>query len=181
MIAAAFMIVGVMNYHVPFSRVKTIEYSFRGPDGTISHVYPVARVRDVARADGRTYRSMIEDPLYFDVRTLLPYGKARIELVYRNKTAVPLKIGVKLKNGETAFDIKPFANITKDGEWSRGEVAFDLSPASYYNSKYTFAFSVPGLRAESAAAGEVRLSQMTLTLERDPISWKEIMKLWKKR
>lgn len=170
----------VVNYHLPFSGVKTINYDFRGPDGTISHVYPVARVRDMARVEGRTYRPTIEDPVYFDVKTLVPYQAARIELIYENTTSIPLAVGVKLPDGGHPFDLESFENRTQEGKWSRGSASFDLSRASYYNGKYTFAFSVPGLRTENNSAGEVRLSQMRLILERQSLSWNDMLSLWKK-
>ncbi len=170
----------IVNYHFPFSGVKTITYDFRGPDGTISHAYPVARVRDMARADGRTYRPMIEDPVYVDVKTLVPYRTAHIDLIYENTTSIPLAVGVKLSDGGTPFDLKSFENITQEGKWSRGSASFDLSDASYYNGKYTFAFSVPGLRTEHTGQGEVWLSQMRLILERPPLSRNDVTSLWKK-
>jgi hypothetical protein len=171
----------ILNYHIPFSGVKEIRYNFRAPDGTVSHVYPVARVKDMARQDGRTYRAMIEDPVYFDVRTVAPYDTARIDLVYQNTTRTPLQIGMKLQSGETAFDLKPLQDERKEGQWTRGTAQFDLSRASYYNSKYTFAFSVPGLRAEQVDTGEIRLSQMVFTLERPPLRWADIKSVWKKK
>lgn len=172
----------IVNYHFPFSGMKTIETDFRAGKGIVSYLYPVARVRDMAVTDGRSYRPMVEDPVYFDVRTIVPHERVRIILIYNNTTGVPLKIGMKLPEGTGAdFELHALENEVKEGEWTRGEVLFDLSRASYYNSKYTFAFSVPGLRTEGVGAGEVRLAQMTLTLERDPIQWDDIILLWKKR
>lgn len=179
-VAVVALVLFIANYHLPFSGVKKITCDFRGPDGTISHAYPVARVREMARADGRTYRPMIEDPVYFDVKTLVPYRAAHIELIYNNGTVVPLKIGVKLPDGGPPFDLKSLENITKEGRWSRGSASFDLSSASHYNGKYTFAFSVPGLRTERTGQGEVRLAQMRLILERPSLSWNDISLLWKK-
>ncbi|MBI4252645.1 hypothetical protein HY623_00465 [Candidatus Uhrbacteria bacterium] len=173
------LVLFVANYHVPLSGTKTITYDFRGPDGTISHAYPVARVRDMARQNGRTYRPMIEDPVYVDVKTLLPYRVARIDLIFQNTTSIPLAVGMKRAGGTPSFDLKSVEEAPTEGGWSRGSVLFDLSTASYYNGKYTFAFSVPGLRTERPGQGEVRLSQMRLILERPPLSWDDILTLWK--
>lgn len=167
-IAALGVCVFILNYHLPFSGTKEIVYDFRAPDGTVSLVYPVARVRDTAFADGRLYRPMIEDPVYLDIKTFVPYQRARIALVYQNTTGIPLQIGLKQTGGTAAFELKSFENETRQGGWHRGEATFDLSGASYYNRKYTIAFSVPGLRTEGAQQGEVRLSRMVLTLEREP-------------
>lgn len=166
------IVFSIFTYHLPLSGVKRVYYDFRAPDGTVSHLYPVARVRDLVSQGGKTYRPMIEDPVYFDVKTAVPYKTARIDLVYENRTSIPLRIGMKLPEGGPAFELKAL---------ERGSVAFDLSRASYYNSKYTFVFSVPGLRTENTAAGEVRLAEMTLTLERKPFQWEDIQSLWKKR
>ncbi|MEK7123046.1 MAG: hypothetical protein AAB855_04290, partial [Patescibacteria group bacterium] len=136
---------------------------------------------DMAFADGRSYRPMIEDPVYFDVRTVVPYKRMRIGLMYNNKTGIPLKIGMKLPDGGPDFELRVLENETSEGEWTRGSASFDLSDASYYNSKYTFAFSVPGLRTENTGAGEVRLSRITLTLEREPFEWNDIASLWKQK
>lgn len=170
----------IFNYHLPYYGVKTIIYDFRAPDGTISHAYPVVRVRDMAFADGRSYRPMIEDPLYIDIKTLAQYRAVRIELVYQNTTDTPLQIGMKRAGNGTAFELKSFENEPREWEWRRGEVLFDLSGASYYNGKYTFAFSVPGLKTENSSAGEVRLSRMALTLKRSQLSWNDIKTLWGK-
>lgn len=170
----------IVNYHLPFSGEKTVVTDFRAPDGTISHVYPVARVRDMAFADSRSYRPMIEDPVYADIKTSIPYQRVRVTVLHQNTTGTPLQIGLKQSASTAAFELKSFENEAREGKWQRGEATFDLSAASYYNKKYTIAFSVPGLRTEGARQGEVRLSQMRLTLQRPPLSWKDITKLWRK-
>lgn len=170
----------IVNYHFPFSGMKETLYDFRVPEGTISHVYPVARVRDMAFANGHSYRPMIEDPVYVDIKTSIPYQRARITVFYQNTTGIPLQIGLKQTASTAAFELKSFENEAREGEWQRGEATFDLSAASYYNKKYTIAFSVPGLRTEGTRQGEVRLSQMRLTLQRPPLSWKDITTLWRK-
>lgn len=170
-----------MNAHFPFSGVKILATDFSASKGIVSHLYPVARMRDMAYANGRAYRPMIEDPVYFDVKTVVPYRTARIELLYDKRTVIPLKIGMKLSKGTDArFELKPLENETREGTWTRGEVSFDLSDKSTYNSKYTFVLSLPGLLTEKPDSGELRLSHMTLTLEREPFVWGDLIAYLKK-
>src|SRR3989338_6971967 len=115
----------VVNYHVPLSGTKTVIYDFRTADGIVSHVYPVSRVRDMARAAGRAYRPMIEDPVYADVKTLLPYRAAHVDLIFENTTSIPLAMGVKRADGTPSFDLKSIENVQREGKWARGSVLFD--------------------------------------------------------
>lgn len=171
----------VINAHFPFSGVKILNTDFSAGIGIVSHLYPVARMRDMAYANGRAYRSMIEDPVYFDVKTVVPYRTARIELVYDNRTAIPLKVGMKLpKDADARFELKPLNFQEVQGVWTRGEVSFDLSDASTYNSNYTFVLSLPGLLTEKSDTGELRLSHMTLLLEREPLLWSDFITRVKK-
>lgn len=158
----------VINYHIPFFGEKRVEYYFQHANGTVSMVYPVSRVKDPQRApDGMLYRAMVEDPLYVDVRTLVPYKRATIQLIYQDTTETPLKIGMK-KNRDAGIQLKKFDHEKQVGVWTVGNVSFDLADASYYNNKYTFVFSVPGLVTEKNSKGDVRLAKLLLTLMREP-------------
>lgn len=172
----------IINYHLPFGGVKRVEYGFQHASGMISMVYPVSRVKDVQTAlDGIEYRLMVEDPLYVDVQSVVPYKTATIQLTFTNTTGTPLKIGIK-RSGDAGILLEPFNQTVRSGEWTMGTVSFDLADASYYNNKYTFVFSVPGLVTEKNSKGDIRLAHMTITLKRDPFSFAEIQrgikKLW---
>jgi len=167
------IVCSIFSYHLPPNGRKDIQYWFDGPTGSVSFVYPVSRVRDRERGDDRvSYIRMIEDPVYFDVTTSVPYDTATFDITYDNTTSIPLQIGMKQHDGVSpAILLKDFEKIVRRGIWSQGSVSFDLSKANRYNSKYTFAFSVPGLVTEKNRAGEIRLSEMTLHLKRKPLSW----------
>ncbi len=166
-----FFIGWVVNEHIPFSGVKKAVTDFSRPGGTISFVYPVSRIHD---------GEMVEDPLYGDVHTLVPYTRATADLVYSNTTDIPLRMGIK-QEGESGRTIvlKEFETEKWEGEWRRAVVSFDLNGASYYNNKYTLVFSAPGLVTEKDIPGEIHLAKLTLTLAREPFSWNDVVRLWR--
>ncbi|MDP2630517.1 MAG: hypothetical protein Q8P56_03860 [Candidatus Uhrbacteria bacterium] len=175
-IAVAGVLFSILNYHIPFGGEKNIRYTFDGPSGMISFVYPVSRVRDRERAqDGAPFIRMVEDPVYFDVTTSVPFDTATLDVTYENTSPIPLQMGAKQKEGDTpSILLKQFEQISRTGNWSNGTVSFDLRTSNRYNGKYTFVFSVPGLVTEKNVPGEVRLSEMTLRLKRKSLSWNDI-------
>lgn len=167
----------VLNYHIPFSGEKNIHYTFDGPLGMVSFVYPVSRVRDREQAeDGVKFIRMVEDPVYVDVTTRIPFDMVTLEVTYDNTTDIPLAMGIKQKEGSSpSILLKEFESVSRVGNWSKGTVSFDLRSANHYNGKYTFVFSAPGLVTEKSISGDIRLSEMTLHLKRKPLSWGDIL------
>jgi len=167
--------IAVVNYHIPFSGTKYVDYAFQGPSGTVSFVYPVSRVKDRQRSsDGVLALPMIEDPLYFDIKAYVPFKRATFHLTYRNTTGTELALGIKRGDGSTGIAIKKFEKSSQRGVWTDATVSFDLAGASDYNNNYTFVLSVPGLVTEKQNQGAVDLARMRIQLQRDPISWHDI-------
>lgn len=166
------VVCAVVTFHIPLNGKKDIQYGFDGQTGSVSFVYPVSRVKDRQRADeGSSFIQMVEDPLYVDVTTRVPYDTATIEVTFANTTPLPFQMGIKQKEGsQKSILLKGFEQTFREGHWTRGSVSFDLQTANYYNGKYTFVFSVPGLVTEKNIPGEIRLSEMTLHLQRKPFS-----------
>lgn len=181
-VGVAGILFSVLNYHIPLSGEKNTRYTFDGPTGMISFVYPVSRVRDRERAeDGALFIRMVEDPVYFDVLTSVPFDTATLEVTYNNTSSIPLRMGVKQKEGEMpSILLKDFEPVSRAGNWSKETVSFDLRTANHYNGKYTFAFSAPGLVTEKNIPGQLRLAEMTLRLKREPFSWNDIATQWKR-
>lgn len=170
------IVCAVFAYHIPLSGEKDVHTAFDGPKGSISFVYPVSRVKDRERGeDGVSFIRMVEDPVYIDVHTRVPFDSARLDVTYINTTSIPLQMGIKLQEGSNpAILLKSFEHISQKGNWSRASVSFDLTRAKRYNGKYTVVFSAPGLVTEKNIPGELRLAEMTVHLKRKAFSWDDM-------
>ncbi|MBI4240038.1 hypothetical protein HY620_03550 [Candidatus Uhrbacteria bacterium] len=177
---AVFCITGVLwiiDQNIPFAGAKRIAYTFGSLHGQVSQLRPLSRATSLDLSKNPQTQTVFEDPVYFDIKTLVPYQRIIFTVLYQNHSG--RQIGMGVKDGEGwKFALKPFkegiqsvsAKATADkGEWTVGEVEFDLTKSSYANGRYTFLFSIPGLTIDKRAYEYIIFSQMNITLTRDDI------------
>lgn len=157
----------VLNQHIPFTGVHVISYTFDRPDGAIGVFRPSVRYEFITSDKGGKIAKVIEDPVYFDVKSIIPYQSAVISFVYQNHTSRLVQLAMKPANGGEQFSIIPFLE-EKKGDWIIGTANVNLTAASRQNSKYTFALSIPGLVANSSNEC-VLVSRMEIRLKRQSL------------
>lgn len=157
----------IFNGHVPFTGIKHIEYVFDHPHGSIGVMRPPVRYR-VERDGDYTSARILEDPIYFDIRTSIPYKRMVVVIRYRNESTLPFRIAVRSTQHGWSFVSHEFVS-REDGEWMIGMADIDLSLAVRHNGKYTFALSVPGLVLETGNGASVLVQSLSIDLYREPL------------
>ncbi len=158
----------VLQKNIPFDGARELTYSFGEPKGEIAHLRPFARV---TREQGRGTRGeqILEDPVYLDVYSFIPFKKANVRVWYSNSTENDFSIGVQKRVHADQVLMKPFESLAQEGKWSVGTVSYDLEDIPLMRGGYIFVFSAPGLIRDGIDNGTLRVSRIHLTLEREPL------------
>lgn len=165
----------VLNHAVPFAGRKTLSYTFGKPHSDIGAFRPWIRYETIKGKDGATIINMLEDPLYFDVKTPVQYKTARVEIVFQNNSKTPLHLGVRRSSEQFNIDTQPVTIFSKRDGWKMARAEFNLRGIPLYYQKYTFLVSVGGKVLENKNDDSVLLAKLGITLERDSI----FQMLWK--
>lgn len=160
----------VADQNISFSGYKSIDYVFGDPGPVISELQPVSRMSSKEyNSDGTSFQKMLEDPVYFDLITPLPYQRAKIRLLFSNHTSIPLRLGVR-GSGSADYILGNMSEDSNDGRWTEGHIDIDLSQAAWEKGKYRFVLSVPGL-VRGNDEEYVALSSINIQLYKDPITF----------
>lgn len=161
---------------VPSGKLSA-QYNFEKISPFISRLYPVGRVLGVEKtAQGEYYQSIIIDPVYFNVHLPVSFKKAHFILKYQTKNNFNVRLGYQVGQGFKYY-FKSLIPIGEEGEWLVAEADFDLANAYIKNNKLAFAISSPQL---DERGGEIKITSIQLTLEKDPLTLKSLPSLIKK-
>lgn len=170
-IVASGFFLWLFDQNIPFAGVKKITYTFSEISGPVSEPYPRDRThKELVGTDGTQTIRMVEDPLYFDVRSKVDYEYADIILYFRNESDRPAQLGMRIF-GDTWKTIVPSGQRSgsAEGGWNTIQARFDLQQVPRYQNTYTFLISVPGLRYESKDNESLVLSHADIRLIRKPL------------
>lgn len=156
----------IANQHIPFTGVKTIFYTFDRPHGAVGVFRPPVRYELIPNGKRRIAK-IIEDPVYFDVKTAVAYRSARIAFRYQKHTSRTVQLAMRGWQDGVKFSTTPFTE-TVVGDWVQAHATIDLVRALREHGKYTFAVSIPGLVA-NASDEYLLVSDMTIELIRKPL------------
>lgn len=159
----------LLNAHIPFAGTKEFTYTFGELNGTLTALQPLARVEGVVGDRSAGPQLVREDPVYFDIRTRIPYDTATFQLEYQNKTPFPVSMGIKKGDEAWSFATTPFARTQKSDGWEQGILTLDLSQGVRSGNKYTFVISIPGLTIEKRDE-YVAVRTLRVTLQGRPLS-----------
>ncbi len=166
----------VLQKNIPFDGARELTYSFGEPKGEIAHLRPFARVTR-EQGKGNKGEQILEDPVYLDVYSFIPFKKANIRVWYSNSTENEFSVGVQKRVHADQVLMKPFESLTQEGKWSIGTVSYDLRGIPLMRGGYIFVFSAPGLTRDGIDNGTLRVSRIHLTLERESLI-EMIKKIW---
>ncbi len=156
----------IANQHIPFTGIKTIQYTFDRPHGAVGIFRPPVRY-ELIESGSKRIAKVIEDPVYFDVKTSVPYASATILFNYQKHTQKKTQLAVRGWQDGVKFSTVPFEE-TIVGDWVQARAVVDLTKAMRENDKYTFAVSIPGLIAHISDE-YILVSDMTIQLVRQPL------------
>ncbi|MDO8490227.1 MAG: hypothetical protein Q7S47_02305 [bacterium] len=168
-------VVWIVDQHIPFAGVRTIEYTSGVPNGSVTRPHPLDRIEDISDGRGGVVEKLREEPVYFEVKTSANYEQATIRVRFQNNATVPMQLGVKLGDTNGAVRLVPIRSEKAEGEWTVGDATFDLKDIPRVNGRYSFLFSIPGVQHEHPERGSVSLSRMTIKLDRRPATASEYL------
>lgn len=170
-IAAGVFFLWLFDQNLPVAGVKIITYTFNEVGGPVSEPYPRDRVQnETATASTGSSIRMVEEPLYFDVRSRVDYESADITLYLRNNSSRQVQLGARVF-GDTWQTVIPSdqRRATAAEGWDTINAQFDLRTVPRHQNKYTFVISAPGLRYEADSKESIYLSHADIHLLRKPL------------
>lgn len=168
----------VLNATIPFAGRAVLEYTAGTPHGRITRLHPQDRVLLVPILDDTSIaESLIEDPVYFEIKTAVPYREAELEFVYRNRAGIQVSVGVRRGKEFESFDLVPIQELPSRGIWQRANARVNLAGVSREKNRYRMIIALPGISYDHPGSGDVLLSKMRITLRRDPLSISDIRSL----
>ncbi len=147
-------------------------YDFKKPSPFITSLSPGDRIEDRSLGpDGRTYQTMIDEPVYFRVRSPRSFKRGLITIRYQNDQQTIFRLGGLVNRAKNQFDLETLENREKgeaffrqEGDWKIGQAEFDLSRFENPDGRtYTFVLSAPGL---ARAGNKILVSEISARLVR---------------
>lgn len=168
----------VLNATIPFAGKIVLEYTAGTPNGRITRLHPQDRVLLVPILDDTSIaESLIEDPVYFEIKTAVPYREAEVEFAYRNRAGIQVSVGVRRGTAFESFDLARLHELPARGLWQRGVARIHLAGVPREKNRYRMVIALPGIAYDHPGSGDVLLSKMRITLERDRITPSDIKML----
>lgn len=153
----------------------TLDYEVGGDRSrSISLLEPKYRVSTPVEANGQVGQILISNPVYFNVHTVLPFEKAKIEVVYQNPKEYQFKVGGLVNEELWQFDFKKIVPEQIGSGWLVGQAEFDLSGYYRNHNQYRFILSVPYVELDQASDG-LMISEIRVQLEKEPLTFKTFL------
>lgn len=164
----------ILNENVPIAGIKKIMYTFGTPNGIVTQLRPMARLGQNGIENGISYQKIIEDPVYFDVRTPITYDTMSVEVLYKKHTSRQFGLGIKQFPTQISFFTAPFVSVGTEGEWNMGRVEIPLQGIDRMPGKYSLSLSLQGLEYNPKSDEYILVSRAEITLKRKPLSIEDI-------
>ncbi|MFH1564970.1 MAG: hypothetical protein ABIC82_03920 [bacterium] len=138
----------LFNKQFPLNGKLEIVYDFKKPNAFISHLYPIGRLSEISKTDGKHSQTIKIDPVYFDLELPANYQTATIQMTYQSKARPIIEIGALASKNIWNFQIQPMQNLIIDeliGKWDKtqkGETIL-LQREKKYNSIDSFIENLP--------------------------------------
>lgn len=162
----------IVNENIPLAGIKKIAYTFGTPNGIITQLRPMARLGQSGVENGTSFQKIIENPVYFDVRTPVTYDTMVVEVLYKNHTSHELGVGIKQFWTQTDFFVTPFKEIGTQGEWKMGRAEISLKGIRRLPGRYSLSLSLPGLVYRPDNDEYVLVSRAQIVLKKEPLTLK---------
>lgn len=151
---------------VPSGRAAAT-YNMRRETPFISKLYPKDRVSEIKEdADHEFYRTILDEPIYFDLNPSDNFLEVAVTIKYKNSTNEPLKFGGLVNKDLWAFDWRDLSP-TEGALQTKTEI-FDFSKLVPEGKKFRFGFSAPGFQD-----GDIEIYKVKALFIRKPLSEKE--------
>ena len=173
LISAVFFL-WIFNENVPIAGIKNILYTFGTPSGSVTQLRPMARLAESGKEGAISYQKIIEDPVYFDLRTPIAYDTIVVEMLYKNLSSRTVGLGIKQYPTQTEFFITPFVPLSEQGGWTVARAEISLKNIQRMPGKYSLSLSFPGLAYHPNINEYVLVSRAQIVLQRKPLTLEDI-------
>lgn len=174
--AVLFAVFLVLDFN-PSGQLK-FEYNFCRDSAFVSKLSPMGRVLEIEKNPKECRQEMVIDPVYFDLRLPQKYDRGILEVEYKKKNDLDLKIG-PLENAKTwEWQIKRGEIMNEDDGRTKAFFEYDMKNVEYENNALRFIISSPGLDKED---GKIFFYDIKFSLEKDSLSrenWKSRVGEW---
>jgi len=160
-LGAIFLALWLVNKNIPYYGNLILEMNFSHDQPMISRLGPEVRVKSEA-----DYLLILESPVYFDLRALPWFTKARIYLTFADASLELEGLGVQV--GPTwQYEVKTPLTIMPvgdNGDWQKAVFDFDLK--DIYQQKNVRRFLISLKSASQDKGGEFKIKDLKIILSR---------------
>lgn len=157
-----------VNKLVPSGRMEAV-YDMKKETPFISKLYPKDRVSEIKKiVNGDFYRSILVEPVYFDLKPNNQFEKVAITLKYKISGQTTLKMGGLINKKDWLFDFRELG--ARGNKWQSQTEIFDFSKLVSEGNNFRFGFS-----ASEIKSGQIEISEMKVVFERNQLTPKEVI------
>jgi len=157
-----------VNKLVPSGRMEAV-YDMKKETPFISKLYPKDRVLEIKKiVNGDFYRSILVEPVYFDLKPNNQFEKVAITLKYKISGQTTLKMGGLINKKDWLFDFRELG--ARENKWQSQTEIFDFSRLVSEGSNFRFGFSAPEMKS-----GQIEISEIKVVFERNQLTPKEVI------
>lgn len=177
----------IYNYFC-FSGKLGIEYDFHAKNPYLQGLGPGNRLSGIIKDNDYYYQQVLDEPIYFTVKTPVRFEKAKVEIIYQKENLPDFFIGTVADSAVSSFYFQPFdldspgelPNYKKPEElengWKKNAQDFDLAKAydfslSKKSSEIKFVVSAPNLNLEKSV---LKIAKIKVDLAKKPITFQNI-------
>lgn len=157
-------------------------YAFTKPSPYILSLAPKDRLGDFhwIKETGKSWQSIIDDPIYFDIRLPRQFSAVTFNMIYRADEQDTVTLGAFYNKDNYQYQLRDFDSVSDIGNgWKLGTVTFDLTDKRFSFQKYQFMISVPTLRSSGRTVG---ISRIDMIATRPPLTatrfWNKLQSFW---
>lgn len=157
-------------------------YAFTKPSPYILSLAPKDRLGRFhwIKETGQSWQSIIDDPIYFDLRLPRQFSAVTFNLIYRADIQDSVRLGSFYNKDSYQYQLRDLDSVSDIGNgWKLGTVTFDLADKRFAWQKYQFMISVPTLRGSGR---QVDIARIDMVATRPPLTatrlWNKLQALW---
>lgn len=151
------------NY-VPVGKLY-IHHDLSNPSSKVTDFRPGELMIPWQTADGKTFHTLKNGPIFFHIHTPRPFQKATFTIHYRTSNEHIPQFGDQTGPELYEFVYTPL-DIIPDGQWHTAQVEFDLGRMYYHETTHRYQFSFTNVENLDIAGFDVEFIKPPITPNR---------------
>ncbi len=147
----------------------TDRYDFNLSSPYILTLAPRSRISAVQYQAGDAYQTLIDDPIYFDVRLPRPVDTITLTMRYRAPAEQPVRLAAFYNKDNWQYQLLDWQTVSPPDAagWQTATATVAVTDKRFAWQKYQFMISLPDLRGSGR---EVEVTEITMTASRPPLT-----------